>query len=392
MKKLLFLFIVAGIVVSAQAQEEQEKAAAANHIETTTGYEFTTVVDLETTPIKDQAKSSTCWSFSGVSFLESEMIRVHHLRIDLSEMFIVRMAYVDKARKYVRMHGKIAFAPGGEVPDVLYVLDKYGAMPEDAYTGLKNINDRYNHNKLQKSLKSYLDELIAQAEIKPDWETGFNKILDEHLGVLPKSFNYLGKEFTAESFAKEVVKLNAEDYISITSFSHHPFYSSFALEIPDNWMWSVSYNVPLDEMMGVLEQSLLNGYTVAWATDNSEKGFSSRNGLALLPTKSWTEMSSAEQEMIFAGPHTEMTVTQEWRQLNYDNYNTQDDHGLHFVGIVKDQENNLYYIAKNSWGEKNNSYRSGHLYASTAYVRGKTISLLVNKNALSKKLKKKLGL
>ena len=390
MKKLLFLLVSCATFL-VNAQVEQEKADASNHIQTTSGYLFTTIVDLETTSVKDQAKSSTCWSFSGVSFLESEIIRVHHQQIDLSEMFVVRMAYIDKARKYVRMHGKIAFAPGGEVPDVLYVLDKYGAMPEAAYTGLENADDRHNHNKLQKSLKTYLDELIAQLEIKPDWESDFNNILDQHLGTLPDSFSYAGKVFTAESFARDIVKLNTRDYISITSFTHHPFYSSFALEIPDNWMWSSSYNLPLDEMIDVLEQSLLNGYTVAWAADNSEKGFSSRNGLALLPAKDWAQMSLAERELVFSGPHTEMMVTQEWRQLNFDNYNTQDDHGLHFVGIVKDQENNYYFIAKNSWGEKSNNYRSGYLYASKAYVRGKTISLLVHKAALSKKLKKKLG-
>lgn len=391
MKKLFILFLSCAFF-TVKSQIEQEKAAQDNHVQTTVNYQFTTIVDLETTSVKDQSKSSTCWSFAGVSFLESEIIRMQKHRIDLSEMYVVRMAYLAKAEKYLRMHGKIAFPEGGETADVLYVLKNFGAIPEEAYSGLINGEKKHNHHKLQKALKSYLDELILKEEITAEWQANFKNILDLYLGELPNSFDFQGKNYTPRTFADEIVQLNAEDYISITSFTHHPFYNAFALEVPDNWMWDFSFNLPLDEMMLIAENALTHGFSVAWAADNSEDGFSSHNGLAILPAKPWNEMTKEELKDVFSGPHQKLIVTQNMRQEAFNAYKTTDDHAMHFTGLAKDQQGNLFFIAKNSWGAKKNSYREGYLYATDAYVRAKTISLLMHKNALSKPLRRKLAI
>jgi bleomycin hydrolase len=370
------------------------------------GYKFETIIDLPATSVKDQHRSGTCWSFSGVSFLESEMIRMGKEPVDFSEMFIVRHCYADKAEKYVRLHGHLNFGPGGAFHDVLYVLKNYGAVPENVYPGLDYGTEKHVHMEMDEVLKNYVDGVIENKnrELTTAWHQGFEGILDAYLGELPSTFEYKGKEYTPESFAKEVTGLNPDNYIQVTSFTHHPFYEPFIIELPDNWLWGEVYNVTLQEMTDIINHSLEAGYTVGWATDVSEKGFSHKNGVAVVPADNIEELSDTErsrweelteeerqkQMYSFEGPVTEKKITQEIRQEGFDEYTTTDDHGMHIVGLVKDQNGTTYYKVKNSWNT-DNKY-NGYLYASESFVKLKTISLMVNKEALPKSISKKLGL
>ena len=368
------------------------------------GYQFQTVVDLPATPVKDQFRSGTCWSFSGISFLESEMLRIGKKPVDLSEMFVVRHCYADKAQRYVRLHGSLNFGGGGAFHDVIYVMSKYGMVPESAYAGLNYGETGHVHGETDEVLKSYVDGVVKNSNKKltTAWFEGFNGILDAYFGKLPANFDVDGKSFTPQSYVKEVMGLNADDYIQLSSYTHHPFYSTFAIEVPDNWLWGHVYNLPLDELIQVMDYSLNEGYTIGWATDVSEKGFSHRNGVAIVPVTDEKEMSGSErakwenmskeqkQSYGFDGPVQEMNVTQELRQQAFDNYLTTDDHGMHITGMVKDQNGNVYYKVKNSWNV--DSKYEGYLYASVPFVRYKTMSIMVHKNAIPKEIRKKLGL
>lgn len=389
-KQELFAGLLLISVLHLAAQDDLVNKSNQNAIDGHAKFEFTTVVDLEATSVKNQASSGTCWSYAGVGFVESEMIRLGKAPIDLAEMYVVRMAYIEKAKKYIRLHGALNFAQGGEAPDVLYIIKHYGALPQDVYPGLQYGTDKNAHGELENVLKAYLDAVMANknGQLSTAWLAGFEGILDAYLGEVPKNFNYQGKQYTARTFADEVVGLNPDDYVTLTSFTHQPFNSHFVLEIPDNWMWSTAYNLPLPEMMGALNHALNNGYTVGWATDVSEKGFSVRNGVAVMPAKSWREMSAEEAQQALTGPHQEMQITQTMRQEGFDNYNTQDDHGMLITGMAKDQTGAVYYITKNSWGEISNPFANGYVYASEAFVAAKTIAFLVHKDALDKKLKK----
>ncbi|SFE34948.1 aminopeptidase C [Thermophagus xiamenensis] len=391
----LFLF---GGYLNSIAQEEKATQSE--------GYQFETIIDLPTTSVKDQHRSGTCWSFSGVSFLESEMMRIGKEPVDLSEMFIVRHCYAEKAQKFVRLHGHLNFGAGGAFHDVLFVLKNFGAVPEEVYSGLKYGTEKHVHGEMDEVLKDYVEGVIKNRnkELSTAWLDGYEGILDAYLGELPESFEYKGQEYTPVSFAKEVVGLNPDDYIQVSSFTHHPYYKPFIIEVPDNWLWGEVYNVQLEELIEIINHSLEKGYTVAWASDVSEKGFSYKNGLAIVPEEDPEELSDTErsrweklpeaerikQIYSFQAPVPEKEVTPELRQKGFDNYQTTDDHGMHIVGMAKDQNGTIYYKVKNSWNT-DNKYK-GYLYASENFVRLKTISIMINKEALPKNIKKKLKL
>lgn len=370
------------------------------------GYQFTVVKENPITSIKNQGNSGTCWSFSGVAFLESELIRTGKGEYDLSEMYIVRRNYADKADKYVRVGGNLNFAQGGSFADVVETLDTYGVLPNEAYTGLNYGETTHKHGEVEAGLSGYVKGVTENKNrrISPVWANGFNGILDAYFGIIPQNFQYQGKSYTPKSFAQSL-GLESSNYISLTSFSHHPFYAPFALEIPDNWRWALSYNLPLDEFIQVFDYAVNNGYTVAWATDVSEIGFT-RNGLAVIPDEeapenvgsdqahwlglSQNERNSRIRSKIEQGPVKEKTITQELRQIAFDNQETTDDHGMQIYGIAKDQNGSKYYMVKNSWGETG-AYK-GLWYASESFVKYKTTNIVINRAALPDAIAKKLGL
>ena len=370
------------------------------------GYVFTEVIRLPATPVKNQHRSGTCWSYSTVSFLESELLRLGKDTFDLSEMFIVYKTYADKAPLYVRFQGKHNFAGGGAAHDVTYVLKNYGLIPEEIYTGLVIGEDKPVHGEMDALLESYVNTVIKNPnkKLSPVWHKGYTGILDAYLGEVPDKFSYEGNEYTPQSFAK-MLGLNPADYVEVASFTHHPFYSRFILEVPDNWLMEEVYNVPLQDMMRILDNSLENGYTVVWGSDVSEKGFSWKNGVAIVPDKNAPEMAGLEQarwekltekekeELLykFNKPVPEKKITQEMRQDEFDNYQTTDDHGMHIIGSANDQQGNTYYIVKNSWGLNDHKYK-GYFYASRPFVELKTMNIMVHKNAIPLDIREKLGL
>ena len=367
-------------------------------------YKFTVIRENPITPVKNQAKTGTCWSFSGVGMLESELIRMGKGEFDLSEMYIVRKNYEDKAQKYARLHGKLNFAEGGSFADVVETINEFGILPEEAYRGLNYGSDTHNHGELDNILKGYMDGIVGSQMLSPVWYNGFSGVLDTYLGSVPETFTYKGQQYTPHSFA-DSLGLKEDDYISLTSFTHHPFYKPFAIEVPDNWRWALSYNLPLDELMEVIEHAIMNGYTIAWASDVSETGFS-REGIAIVPDElapenagtdqaKWTGLSGNERDAslrIRVGKEllAEKQITQEMRQHSFDDYSTTDDHGMQIYGIARDQQGNKFYMIKNSWGE-NGPYK-GLWYASDPFVRYKTLSIVLHKDALPAGIAHKLGL
>ncbi len=369
------------------------------------GFQFEVINEVSVTDVKNQYKSSTCWSFSSISFLESELMRLNKGSYDLSEMWIVRNTYDEKAEKFVRMHGSINFTGGGALNDVIDMINKYGIVPDEVYTGLEIGESKHIHGEMDNLLKDYVEGVIENKNKKltPVWKEGYDKILDTYLGNTPEKFKYKGKKYTPVEFANSL-GLNMDDYVLITSFTHHPFYEKFVLEVPDNWSWGKAYNLPLDELIQVFDSALTNNYSIAWASDVSEKGFSWRNGIAVVPDieynnlsgsdrEKWDKLSPSEKEtelFSFEKPVKEMQITQDLRQKAFDNYETTDDHGMHIVGISIDQNGKKYYKVKNSWGTDNPF--DGYLFVSEAYVKYKTVSALVNKNSIPKEIREKLEL
>ncbi len=362
---------------------------------------FSTVHENKITPVKNQASTGTCWSFSGLAFFESELLRMGKGDTDLSEMFVVSHSYTDKADKYVRTNGTINFAQGGSFYDVLYALRNYGIVPEHEMTGLQYGTDRHNHSELEEITSGLVKAVVKNPNrtISTAWKPAFQGIIDSYLGKRPAEFTLNGKKYTPVSYAQSL-GLNPDDYVSITSFAHHPFYSKFAIEIPDNWRWAESYNLPLDEFIRIFDFAVVNGFTIAWGADVSERGFT-RNGIGVLPeTKKenlvgtdqakWVGAANVTGKYTINGPVKEQKVTQESRQLGFDNYQTTDDHGMLIYGIAKDQNGEQYYMVKNSWGE--DSKYKGIWYVSKPFVMEKTINILVHKDAVPKDIQKKLGI
>jgi len=390
--KLRLLLVGALLSSQAFAQVDLINKVKDNGADAPLGYEWETIVDIEATPVKNQGASGTCWSYATTSFVESEMMRMGKVPIDLSEMYTVRKVYQDKGEKYIRLHGYLNFAQGGALPDVLYVIKKYGAVPQEVYNGLNYGTEINRHGEMEGTLKGILDAVKANknGKLSTSWRNAFDATLDAYLGEEPAQFGYNGKTYTPRSFADEVIGIDPDEYVQLTSWTHHPFYEACQIQVPDNWTWGTSFNLPIDEMMEALNASLEAGYPVAWACDVSDKGFSIKNGIAVMPNQSWSDMSTEEAQAIYAGPHEEAIIDQEARQEQYDNYLTQDDHGMVIQGMVKDQEGNIFYIVKNSWGDIPNDFRPGYLYASESYVRLKTISIMMHGDSLEKSMKKKL--
>lgn len=366
------------------------------------GYLFTIQNSIEATDVKNQYRSGTCWSFSALSFFESEIERMGNGRYNLSEMFVVWHTYSDKAKKTVRMYGELNFGPGGAFHDVIYVMKHYGMVPDTIYTGLNYGTEKHIHAEMDHVLKAMVDAVVENPnkKLSTAWHPAIEGTLDAYLGELPTEFTYEGKSYTPQSFL-EKTGLNPDDYVAITSFNHHPYYTEFPIAVADNWLWKEFYNLPLDEMMEVMDNALKNDYSIAWAADVSEKGFSFRDRLAIVPedinnievkgkdNKNFSDAGAEKNGSAFDAPVKELVITQENRQEAYDNQSTTDDHGMHITGLATDQFGTKYYIVKNSWGTK---YSDGYFFASDAYVRYKTMNILVHKDAIPKAIKKKLGI
>jgi len=401
MRTLLSILILTLFLAATTVTNCQETAKKSD-----SGYVFTIVKQIPATPVKNQYRSSTCWSYSTIGFLEAELLRTKHDTFNLSDMFCVRKDYSEKAEMYVRFEGKHNFGAGGEAHDVMNVLKKYGMVPAEAYSGNVIGEDKPVHGEMDAVLEAMINAVVKNPNKKltPVWRQAVDGVLDAYLGKVPEKFTYKGTEYTPMSFAG-MMGLNPDEYVELTSFSHHPFYSRFILEIPDNWAMNEVYNIPLDDLLQVIHNSIDNGYTVAWGSDVSEKGFSWKNGVAVVPDRNapemasmesakWQKMSDADKDKLlykFDKPVPEKKITQEMRQLEFDNYQTTDDHGMLITGTAKDQNGNSYFLVKNSWGTEGSPYK-GYFYASEPYVQLKTIDLMVNIKAIPKDIRKKLGL
>lgn len=401
MKKLiaasLAAAVFAGVAVAKPADTPKDSVA---------GFEFKDIVTIPVTSVKDQNKSGTCWCFASTSFFENEIRKAKGDSLDLSEMFTVRHCYADKADRYVRTYGKINFAAGGSALDVPYVWKKYGVVPEEVYNGLNYGEDKHVHGELDAVLSAYVQAIVRNPNrrISTAWRQGLEGVLDAYLGVLPETFTYKGKTYTPKSFAQSL-GISPDDYIGLTSFTHHPFYEPFILEVSDNWLWGEYQNLPLNELRAVVDNALANGHTVVWAADVSEDGFKWKDGVALMPKgkdegdmtdtelSRWVKLSDKERasdKYNFNGPVEEITVTQQMRQEMFDRQETTDDHGMEIVGIAKDREGKLYYKVKNSWDT--NQIYDGFLYVSMPYFDAKTLNIYVNKKVIPADIAKKLGI
>lgn len=369
------------------------------------GFKFTDVKVVPGTSVKDQNKSGTCWSFSGLGFIENEILRNTGKELDLSEMWIVRNCYADKADRYVRMDGKTNFAAGGSVLDVAYVIDNYGIVPEEAYKGLEYGEEKHDHYELDPVLTGIVEAVNDKKGKKSTaWKGAFDATLDAYLGKKPETFTVDGKTYTPKSYAASL-GLNTADFIPVTSYTHHPFYTQFPLEVADNWLWLPYHNVPMEDMKAIVDNAIDKGYTVAWAADVSEPGFKWKEGFAVLPKKKtaadlegtelarWVKLSDKEREEEqnnITGPVEEIAVTQELRQEMFDSHDTTDDHGMIIVGKAKDQNGNNYYKVRNSWDT--NQVYDGYFYVSEPYFLAKTLDIYVNRAAIPAGIAKKMGL
>jgi len=402
MRKLLLISISLLFVANAWTQTHEEKFTT-NAPDS--DYRFTKVALLESTPVESQGQAGTCWSFSALSFFESEIMRKGNKMPDLlSEMYIVRKAYESKAEKYIRMDGKTNFSQGGAFHDIPFVIKKYGIVPREIYRGLNYGMDTHNHNEffnvLEGTVKGVLNS-IGKTPLTSVWKNAIQSVIDVYLGNDITTFEWNGTTYTPKSYAQHI-GLNMDDYVSLTSFTNHDLYAECMLEIQDNWAWGTSYNVTMDDLFNETVNALKNGYTIAWGADVSEKGFSFKNGLGIVPedmstikvkgkdNANFSDGGADRTSDAFKTPVKELTITTELRQQAYDNKTTTDDHGMHIVGLYNDQNGTNYFLVKNSWGTSN--YPEGFLYVSENYFKYKTINIYLHKDGLSKEIKKKIPL
>ena len=404
MKKILFSFAVCAMSMSLAAQVDNTETPS----DSTEGFRFTTIDSIAITPVKDQNRSSTCWSYSTIGFLESELLRMGKGEYDLSEMFVVHHTMLDRAEYSVRMYGTAEFAPGGSAYDVIYCLKNYGMVPQEVMPGIQYGSTPADTLPVHAELDAIAGGVVKAVtnsglkKLTPVWKKALTAVYDTYLGECPATFIYNGKEYTPKSFTAEL-GLNADDYVSITSYTHHPYYTTFALEVPDNWRMDQMYNVPMEEMMAIIDNALAKGYTLAWGADVSEICFT-RKGLGVVPEEEkavdltgsdaarWLGLSATDKrEELTKKPLPEKTITQEMRQAAYDSWENTDDHGMQIFGTAKDQNGKRYYMVKNSWGTKRSEYK-GIWYVSEAYMQYKTNDVLVHKNAIPKEIRKKLGI
>lgn len=368
------------------------------------GYQFTDEVKVPATSVKNQASTGTCWCFATTSFMESELLRMGKGEYDLSEMFIVRQKYINQINDNYMRRGKGNVSQGSLSPSWITAFKQVGVVPEEVYSGINYDSDRHNHGELASYVSSISETAVKLKKNSTEFHELVNSLMDIYLGKLPEKFTYKGKEYTAKSFA-ESLGLNMDDYVLLTSFTHKPYYEAFDVEVPDNWEHALMYNLPLDEMMSVMDNALKNGYSVCWDGDVSEKGFSFKNGVAINPevnnVDDYATTDRARFEKMDAGerleevykferPYPEVKVTPEVRQAGYEAFVTTDDHLMHITGITKDQNGTKYYITKNSWGTERNAF-GGYLNMSESFVRAKTICIMVHKDALTKEVRNKIG-
>jgi len=400
--KLTKFILAAAVLVPLSANAQGQRPAAQ-----TPDLTFTVVKENPITSIKNQNSSSTCWCFSTLAFLESEAIRINKIKNeadypDFAEMYVVSKSYQERADKYVRLDGLLNFSAGSEADDVLHVMNDWGLVPQSVMPGNNYGTELPVHGEIDALSLAYVQAIAKNPnrKLSPAWKKGFEGIMNAYFGECPESFEYNGKTMTPAEY-RDSYKLNANDYVTLTSFTHHPFYTKFAIEVADNWRWDLAYNVPIDEFMQVLEDAIMNGYTAAWGSDVSETGFT-RDGVGLLlDTQAAPAAGSDQARWTGAGPQgpgagpaagapKEKKVDQEFRQVEFDQKTTTDDHGMQIFGIAKDQYGNKYYMVKNSWGESG-KYK-GIWYCSETFVAGKSMDIMLHKDALPKDLKKKLGI
>ncbi|MCX7876946.1 MAG: C1 family peptidase [Melioribacteraceae bacterium] len=381
--KLILIFST--IISFAQGKKKQSEKKDA--------YEFSMVYQVKTTPVKNQAKTGTCWSFATTSFIETELIRMNKGIHILSPMYFVRYAYPQKAESYVRYSGTNNFSMGGQAHDVMNIIKEYGLVPEEVYNGKNIKEEEHNHGEMDEVLKSIVNAVQKNkgGKITPRWKEVFDSTIDIYLGKPPKEFNYLGRKFTPISF-RDSLGINPEDYVELTSYTHHPFYKKFVLEVPDNWNRGEYFNIPINELIQVIDTALAKGYSVCWDGDTSEKSFDKKKAIAIIPQNEESETDEKEKnEEEDETPIAEKFITQEMRQNAFDNQTTTDDHLMHIVGLARDKRGYKFYYVKNSWGTKDKKY-DGYIYMSEIYARLKTVAIMVHKDALTDKLKLKLGI
>lgn len=368
------------------------------------GYQFTEVVTVPATPVKNQAATGTCWCFAATSFMESELLRMGKGEYDLSEMFIVRQKYMNQLQDNYLRRGEGNIGQGSLAHTFKNAYRQVGIVPEEVYKGINYNSENHNHSEMAQYMKAIADVAVKNKKRSPEYDKLIQNLFDTYLGKLPAKFTYKGKEYTPKSFA-ESLGLNMDDYIELTSFTHHPYYVKFDVEVPDNWEHQLMYNLPLDEMIETIDYALNNGFTVCWDGDVSEKGFSFKNGVAINPEvkkvedlsntdrarfEKMDEKARLEEVYKFEQPYPEIKVTPEVRQEGFEAFVTTDDHLMHLTGITKDQNGTKYYITKNSWGTDRNKF-GGYLNMSESFVRAKTIYVMVHKDAIPKAIKAKLN-